>query len=312
MNNKFGFFTSCFFELSLVEKIKWAGKEHFDYIEIGAWPNHDETRSFAVHDIDFSNLDACIKQAKQALQENHVKISALGYYENTLDQNPTRRKQVITHLYRCIDVAKRLDCPIVSTFIGRDISKSVAENFEALAETFSPILDYARQQGIKIAFENCVMEGWQVQGVPGTLCYQPELWEEIFRRLPDENLGINFDPSHLIKQFVDCEGALKKFKDRIFHFHIKDTVIHDRLLQWYGIYNRQFSLAHKDGFWNSAIAGSGAADWENIMAVLNEIHYDGVMSIENEDPAFLGSTEQVGRGILQARVYIAGIQNSFS
>ena len=310
MNDKFGFYTSCFSDLTLIEKIRLAGEEGFGYIEIGAWPAGDETRNFAVHDIDFLQLDRQVLEIRKALKENGVKISAIGYYENTLDENPERRKQVLDHLFRCVDAAQKLDCPLVSTFIGRDINKNVGENFEELKTAFSPFLNYAGEKGIKIAFENCVMAGWQIQGVPGTLCYQPELWEAIFKVLPQDNFGINFDPSHLVKQMIDYEAVLKKFRDRIFHFHIKDTVIFNRLLNWYGIYNRQFSNAHKDGFWNSAIAGNGVIDWKKIMTVLDEIGYDGVLSIENEDPAFQGSTEQTKRGIVMSREYIRGIQNS--
>lgn len=312
MNNKFGFFTSCFFDLSLIDKIEIAGREGFEYIEIGAWPPGDETRNFAVHDIDFTNLDRHVPEINKALAKHNVKISAMGYYENTLDQNLERREKVIAHLYRCIDVAEKIECPIVSTFVGRNISMNVRDNFKELQKTFAPILDYAKSKNIKIAFENCVMEGWQVQGVPGTLCYQPELWEEIFKILPYDNFGINFDPSHLVKQLINYEAVLKKFRNRIFHFHIKDTVIYDNLLGWYGIYNRQFSIAHKDGFWNSAIAGRGVVDWRKTIAALNEIGYDGVLSIENEDPDFLGSIEQTKKGLENARDYILEIQNALS
>ena len=312
MNDKFGFYTSCFPGLSLTEKIRLAGKEGFGYIEIGAWPAGDETRNFAVHDIDFAHLDRQVPEIRTVLKEHGVKISAIGYYENTLDRDLERRKQVISHLMRCVDAARMLDCPLVSTFIGRNIDLDVRGNFKELEETFPPVLDYAKEKGIKIAFENCVMEGWQIQGVPGTLCYQPELWEEIFKILPQENFGINFDPSHLVKQLIDYETVLKKFRDRIFHFHIKDTVICAPLLNWYGIYNRQFSNKHKDGFWNSAIAGKGEIDWKKIMAVLDEIGYDGVMSIENEDPDYQGSTEQTKRGIIRSREYIRGIQHSLN
>lgn len=310
MNDKFGFYTSCFSDLTLIEKIKLAGEEGFGYIEIGAWPAGDETRNFAVHDIDFPRLDRQLPEIRKTLKENGVKISAIGYYENTLDQDPERRKQVIGHLFQCVDAAQKLDCPLVSTFIGRNISMDVRENFKDLKMTFSPILHYAKEKGIKIAFENCVMEGWQIQGVPGTLCYQPELWEEIFKALPQDNFGINFDPSHLVKQMIDYENVLKHFRNRIFHFHIKDTVIYSHLLNWYGVYNRQFSNRHKDGYWNSAIAGKGVLDWYKIMTVLDDIGYDGVMSIENEDPDFLGSTEQIKKGIVLSREYIREIQKS--
>ncbi|WP_215699850.1 sugar phosphate isomerase/epimerase [Clostridium sp. MCC353] len=312
MNDKFGFYTSCFPGLSLTEKIRLAGEEGFGYIEIGAWPAGDETRNFAVHDIDFAHLDRQVPKIRTALKEHGVKISAIGYYENTLDRDLERRKQVIGHLMRCVDAARMLDCPLVSTFIGRNIDLDVRGNFKELEEAFPPVLKYAGENGIKIAFENCVMEGWQIQGVPGTLCYQPELWEEIFRILPQDNLGINFDPSHLAKQMIDYEAAVRKFGSRIFHFHIKDTVISSRLLNWYGIYNRQFSNAHKDGFWNSAIAGKGVLDWKKIMAALDEAGYDGVMSVENEDPDYQGSAERTRMGIVRSREYIREIQNSLS
>ena len=65
MNDKFGFYTSCFSDLTLTEKIRLAGEEGFGYIEIGAWPAGDETRNFAVHDIDFLQMDRQVLEIRK-------------------------------------------------------------------------------------------------------------------------------------------------------------------------------------------------------------------------------------------------------
>ncbi|MDK2800388.1 MAG: hypothetical protein PWQ70_2007 [Clostridiales bacterium] len=54
------------------------------------------------------------------------------------------------------------------------------------------------QQNQKLMIENCPMPGWHKDGWAGTISYSPELWGEMFRRLPNENFGLNFDPSHLL------------------------------------------------------------------------------------------------------------------
>ncbi len=83
---------------------------------------------------------------------------------------------------------------------------------------FSPILAYAAAKGIKLMIENCPMPGWSHDGWPGTISYSPELWREMFQRIPAENFGLNLDPSHLYWLGIDYLQIIPEFKDRIFPY----------------------------------------------------------------------------------------------
>lgn len=128
-----------------------------------------------------------------------------------------------------------LDVPIVGTFVGADQTKYATENLEEFARVWPPIVSYAGARGIKIAIENCPMlwdDTW-----PGgqNLAYSPSIWRRMFEIIPDENFGLNYDPSHLIWQFIDEIRPITDFKDRIFHVHAKDMRIDREMLYQDGI-----------------------------------------------------------------------------
>ena len=84
-------------------------------------------------------------------------ISSLGYYPNPLHPDVDHRDTVIDHLQKVIKAAEMLEVPIVGTFIGKDKNKTVLQNFEDYARIWPPIVRFAREQHVKIAFENCSM-----------------------------------------------------------------------------------------------------------------------------------------------------------
>src|SRR5919202_1684059 len=93
--------------------------------------------------------------------------------------------------------------------------------------------------------------------------------------VPVPNLGLNFDPSHLIWQGIDYEQALRAVADRVFLAHAKDTEIFAERLQQVGYFGR--------GWWTYRLPGHGRIDWRRWLALLDEVGFDGVVSIEHED-----------------------------
>src|SRR4029079_15713225 len=88
------------------------------------------------------------------------------------------------------------------------------------------ILAEARNARVKIGIEHCPMlfsdDEW-----PGgkNLASTPAIWRELFHAFPGDTLGLNFDPSHLVWQFIDCRRALREFGSKIVHVHAKDERI---------------------------------------------------------------------------------------
>ena len=149
--------------------------------------------------------------------------------------------------------------------------------------------------GIKIAIENCPMlwdDTW-----PGgqNVAYSPSIWTKMFEIIPDENFGLNYDPSHLVWQFIDEIRPITDFKDRIFHVHAKDMHIDREMLYRDGILAPGFNWAIPK------LPGLGDVRWPQFMAAFYAIGYDYVISIEHEDRTFEGTEELVKRGFYLTR-----------
>jgi sugar phosphate isomerase/epimerase len=306
INVYLGLLTVCLGNKTLREKAEWARENGFESLEVACWPENTD-RDYAASDIDVSNLTRQEADAiKGFLKQSGLTISALAYYDNNLDRDPDKRAFVNGHLKRCIDAAALLDAPLVGTFAGRNIDRSVQANFDEFEKVFGGIVRYAEQRNIKLMIENCPMEGWQAPGLPGTISFAPDLWQEMFRRIPSRNLGLNLDPSHLVLQLMDYIGVIPEFKDRIFHVHAKDVKVYPDKLKRYGIFNRQlFTGADGEfGYRKPCIPGLGDVDWELFLRTLRVNGYDGVISIEHEDPDYEGSEEKVHAGLMIAKKHL--------
>jgi len=299
-----GFLTVCLGNMPLKEKAKWASENGFKSLEIACWPKINE-RDYSSSDIDVANLtEKEAAEIKEYMKEYGLTISSLAYYDNNLHKDPDKRAFINNHVKKCIDAAVMLETPMVGTFVGRNIDKSIKDNFDEYEKVFSELVSYAEDRGIKLMIENCPMEGWQLPGQPGTISFTPELWEEMFRRIPSKNFGLNLDPSHLLFQLIDYINVIPHFKDRIFHVHAKDAEIFEDKLKWYGVFNRQLGEGAHDGYWRFRMPGLGQVDWKKFMDSLRGIGYDGVISIEHEDPLYSNSEEKVKEGLLKGKEHL--------
>ncbi|MCX8025272.1 MAG: sugar phosphate isomerase/epimerase [Thermanaerothrix sp.] len=295
---KLGLFSAAFPQWSLEQFLAWSAENGFEMVEIACWPPGKAERRYAgVTHIDVTNLTPAGAKEIQAMLKNYgLQISSLGYYPNPLHPDPDHRQTVIEHLKKVILAAEMLEVPIVGTFIGKDKNKTVPQNLEEYAKVWPPIVKFAREHGIKIAIENCPMiftyDEW-----PGgnNLASTPAIWRKMWEIIPDENFGLNLDPSHLILQMIDYVRVVHEFKDRIFHVHAKDLMI-DRE----GLYNHGV-LSQGMGWQVPRLPGFGEVDWGKFIGALYRVGYDYVLSIEHEDRAFEGTEDLVKRGFLIAR-----------
>ena len=127
------------------------------------------------------------------------------------------------------------------------------------------------------------------------LATSPAIWKSMWDIIPDENFGLNLDPSHLIWQMIDPERVVRDFSGRIFHVHAKDLMIDREGLYQHGI------LSLGTGWQVPRLPGLGDMNWGRFIAALYRAGYDGTVSVEHEDRAFEGSVELVKRGFLIAR-----------
>ena len=203
---------------------------------------------------------------------------------------------VIDHLKNVILAAEKLEVPIVGTFVGRDKNKTMEDNLENFKIIWPPIVKFAAEHNVKIAIENCPMifsnDEW-----PGgdNLAISPAVWRRMFEIIPDDNFGLNLDPSHLIWQFIDYVRVVYEFGERIFHVHAKDLRI-----DYEGLYQNGVMSAGM-GWQIPRLPGLGDVDWSKFISALYGIGYNYVVSIEHEDRAFEKTEELVKRGFLISR-----------
>jgi sugar phosphate isomerase/epimerase len=165
-----------------------------------------------------------------------VEISSLAFYPNTMDGDLEKRAANIAHLRKVIAASAKLGVNMVTTFIGRDQTKTVEENLVLTKEVWPPIIALAEELGVKIAIENCPMLFGRDQWPGGqNLMTTPVIWRKVFEILPSKNLGINYDPSHFVWQMVDYIKPIYEFKDKIFHVHYKDIKLYPEKLAECGV-----------------------------------------------------------------------------
>jgi len=293
---KLGFLTASMPERSLEDIAKWAAEHGYEALELAAWPTIGD-RPFTAAHVAADAFDAAeADRVRKALEDNGLELSAFAYYDNNLDPDPAKREAYHAHLRACIDAAAELGGVPVGTFIGRDPGRSVAENMREAEKVFPPLVEYAGERGVKLMIENCVMEGWHPDGYPGNLAYSPELWEWMF----DLGLYLNFDPSHLLWLGIDPIEALRPYVGKVIHAHAKDAEVFPEQRNRFGSFGR-VSTREEDpwdmGYWRYRIPGLGQVDFRRYVDTLYEGGFDGVLSVEHEDPVWGGTPEKVNQGL---------------
>jgi sugar phosphate isomerase/epimerase len=296
---KLGFLTAPLPQMTLEAVAAWAAAQGFEAVELAAWPVRAGRRKAPRHrQLDVATLTKEEAADVRAVFASHgLTISALAYYENNLHPNPKKRKEILAHLRQVIRAASLLQVDLVGTFVGARPVRPDTVMKEA-GKLFRRLVQEAEGSGVRLMIENCPMENWVRFGLPGNYAYSPELWEALFNEVPSDHFGLNFDPSHLYWLGIDHLQAVRDFAGRIFHAHAKDAELLPRGLYRYGVLARQLEAdPWKSGWWRYRLPGKGAIDWQRFIEVLQEAGYDGVLSIEHEDPEYEGSEDEVKAGL---------------
>ena len=297
-----GFLTAPFPDTDLFTVADWAAGNGFSALEIACWPRSGgEARRYAgTSHIDVANLGASeAKDIAARLSEKGIAISGLGYYPNPLHEDEAHRTEVLEHLRKLITAASLMGVGVVNTFMGGDRRLNLDENWARAQQIFPDIVRHARDSGVVLAFENCPMifshDEW-----PGghNIAYSPKTWRRIFEAWGDD-VGMNYDPSHLVWQMIDQARFVREFGPRMVHVHAKDVAI-DRD----GLYeNGVMSVGM--GWQVPRMPGLGDVDWPGFFAGLYRAGYDGPVVIEHEDRDFEGTDDKLKRGFLLARDVLA-------
>lgn len=300
---RLGFFTAILPELSLEEVLAFAAAEGFECLEIACWPKMRADRRYAgVTHIDVGDFtDAEAARVKALCAKYGVAISALGYYPNPLCADEDEAAVYVGHITKMISAAQRLGLSNANTFVGRDHTKSVDDNWPVFDRRWPGIIAHAERCGVKVGIENCPMSFTRDEWPGGkNLAHCPKHWHEMFRRIPSKNFGLNYDPSHAVWQLMHSPSHVREFGDRIFHVHAKDARVLREKIDEVGV------LAAPLEFHEPKLPGLGDVPWGEFFAALGGIGYAGDVNIEVEDRAYERDIEDRKRALRQSKRFLRG------
>lgn len=296
-----GFVSAILPELSLAEVMQVARETGHSCVEVMCWPVSKADRRYA----GVTHLDVAEFSAKQAdevrrlVDQTGIAVSGLGYYPNALSPDLDDARKSAGHIRKVIEAAATLGVKRANTFIGRDWTKSVADNWPRFLETWKPILKLAEDLDVKVGIEHCPMLFTKDEWPGGkNMAYSPPIWRRMFAEIGSPNLGLNYDPSHMIWQQMDYLAPMREFKDRLFHVHAKDVRLDRHKLADVGI------LAHPSEYHTPKLPGLGDVNWGQFFATLTDVGYRGPVCVEVEDRAYEHSLEARKIAVKQSAVYL--------
>ena len=272
---KLAFHTNALGHWPISKLAAWAKENGFDALEVGPSIPLDEAAF------------------RQAVKDTGVEIACFTYCRNVLDADPTTAARHRQNVLDRIEMAGKLGVPLVVTSTGRapnlTLEASLPPGIDFLGQQVLPL---AHQCGVKVAIENCP--------AIGNVAVSPFMWRKLFDQLPE--LGLAFDPSHLVWQFMDPYLPLREFGRKVMHVHAKDAQLLRDVLQDVGIEGQ--------GWWRYRLPGWGEINWTRIVSDLMEAGYDGAISLEHEDPVWEGSEDKVTHALRLGRDFLCPIWKS--
>ncbi|WP_182868328.1 sugar phosphate isomerase/epimerase family protein [Rhodopirellula sp. JC639] len=292
-----GYVTAILPDADLKQVFQTAAQIGYDCVEVMCWPKGKATRRYAgithidVHDLD----DAAVQSIHDLQQTSGVAISGLGYYPNALSPDREEAALAVEHIQAVIRAAAHLGIGTMNTFIGRDWTKNVDDNWPRFLETWKPIIELAERHNVRVGIENCPMFFTNDEWPAGkNLAHSPAIWQRMFDDIDSDHFGLNFDPSHLIFQHIDYLAPLAEFADKLFHVHAKDVRVDRAKLDRVGV------LAAPNEWHSPKLPGMGDVDWGQFFGALTDTGYNGPVCVEVEDRAYEGSDVDCLRALNQS------------
>jgi len=290
-------FTGQWADLTSDELFAKAKSFGFDGLELACWGDHFEVDK-AVSD------DGYCAAKRQQLESHGLQCHAISAHlvgQAVCDIIDSRHKAILPdyvwgdgdgagvnqraaeELKNTARAAQKFGVGVVPGFTGSSIwhllysfppvaPKTIEDGFQRFADRFNPILDVFGECGVKF--------GLEVH--PGEIAYDIYTAERTLEAIGHrEEFGFNFDPSHLIWQGVDPVKFLRAFPDRIYHVHVKDALV--TLDGTSGILASHLNFGDHRRGWDFRSPGHGGVNFEEIIRALNDIGYNGPLSVEWED-----------------------------
>lgn len=270
----------------------------YDGVEIACWGDHFEVDK-ALSD------DAYIRSRHDILNKHGLKVFAISNHlvgQAVCDRIDDRHKSILSpriwgdgkedgvraraadEMKATARAAANLGVTVVPGFTGSSIwaylysfppngADMVSNGYKHFADSWNPVLDVFDEVGVRFALEAHPTEiAFDVASAEAAV-------QAVGRR---KAFGFNYDPSHFVYQNVDYVAFIRKFGDRIYHVHMKDAYSNPRPTEA-GVFGGHLNFGDPRRAWDFRSLGRGSVNFEEIIRSLNDVGYNGPLSVEWED-----------------------------
>lgn len=225
-------------------------------------------------------------------------------YSNLLSTDPAKRRDSLERNLAYVASTAAAGCRVFFTVVvPGDPARPRGESYRDALDGYAPICQAVADAGAVLAIE----------GAPGrwphypNLCCTPETVRAFLRDIKVPGVGLNYDPSHLVRLGVDPIRFLREFAAHVHHVHAKDTRLLPDAAYEYGIHQpAAFAEPHRWGeqAWRYTLPGHGVTPWGEVLTVLKETGYRGAISVELEDEDVNGDEAREKRGLAESLEFL--------
>lgn len=289
---KLGVFTNIVGEMPFPKALEYFKSMGIEMIEIGCggYPG----KAHCDPDI-LLNDEEKFNEFMKTIADSGLEVSALSCHGNPVHPNNKIAAEFHRDMENAVLLAEKMGITQINCFSGcpGDSETSQYPNWITCPwpDDFLTILEY-QWNDILIPYWKNFVKFSTAHGVdkialelhPGFCCYNTHSLLKL-REAVGPEIGVNFDPSHLIWQGMNPVTVIRELKDAIFHVHAKDTKIDQINCDKNGVLDTQHYSQEIDRSWifRSVGYGNDTLYWKDIVSALRLIGYDYVMSIEHED-----------------------------
>lgn len=240
------------------EKLAFAAQAGYEGVVVTPGPDFNPNLS-----------DSAIDQILATARDAGIRIVSIEYFgPNHTNPDAGKRATANAEFVRALEFCHRLGCKFVGTFSGGMPGASMEDQAKAFADVFN-------EKYLPVCEKLDVRMGWENYPNSANFASIPAAMRAVFDLVPSKRLGLEFDPSHFVRQYIDPISVAWQFKDRILAAHAKDTEIIQPVLQQVGI------AGH--GWWRYRIPGQGIVNWPEFLTVLLQVKFSGGIAVEHED-----------------------------
>jgi sugar phosphate isomerase/epimerase len=243
--------------------------------------------------------DSVIASIKDKIQRAGIRVSSLAVDGNHIDPDPAKRDRQNQTTMKAIELAGKLGVANIGGQSGKIVGKTLQEQVDEIVRVYT-------EKYFPLCEKHKVRILWEPYAGGPNIGTSPVGWEALFKAFHDSpHVGLQFDPSHLIWQFMDPVQAAREFVNKIYDVHLKDTEI-----LWHVLRRGGIQPVDNARWWRFRVPGYGSVDWKGFFSVLAEAGYTGAMNIENEDEFYYPPynqgdfTEQFKRGFVVAHEFL--------